>query len=116
VTQPRISVFRISAVNATVLSTFYLLFATGIELVRRFSGVRWAERVSKSLELFPAGVLQFFGLFASVQRAWVNQELSDTQVRLIFGATVVAIVFALGLSVGTAMWAVNWVQRRRARV
>ena len=113
-TQARIAIFRISLTNATLLSAFYLVLATGIELLRRATGARWAERISKSLELFPAGVLQFFGLFPSLQRAWVNQELTDTQVRLLYGATVVMIIFALGLSVGAGMWLVTWVQRRRA--
>jgi len=107
-------VFRISLTNATLLSVAYLVIATVIELLRRLTGARWAEQISKAIEGFPAGVLRFFRVFYPLQRAWVEQEVTDTQVRLIYGATVVVIIFALGLSVGAGMWLVAWVQRRRA--
>ena len=112
---PRVAVFRISITNATLLSVAYLVFATVIELIRRLTGARWAEQVSKSMEGFPAGVLRFARVFYPLQRAWVHQEVTDTQVRLFYGATVVVIIFALGLSVGAGMWLVAWLQRRRAR-
>lgn len=114
-TSARIAVFRISLTNATLLSAAYLVLATLIEVIRRLSGARWAERVSKSMELFPAGVLRFLGLFNPLQHAWLNQQLTDTQVRLLYGATVVVIVFALGVMVGTGMWLVSWLQRRNDR-
>jgi hypothetical protein len=110
----QVAVFRISLTNATLLSVAYLVFATVIELLRRVTGARWAELVSKSIEGFPAGVLRFLGAFYPLQRAWVHQEVTDTQVRLIYGATVVVIIFLLGLFVGAGMWLVSWVQRRRA--
>ncbi len=100
--------------NATLLSAGYLVFAVAMELIRRFTGARWAERVSLSMESFPAGVLRFVGLLDPIQRAWVDQDLTDTQVRLLYGVTVVVIVFLLGLAVGTAMWLLARLQAKAA--
>lgn len=111
--RPHIAVFRVSLTNATLLSAAYLTFATIVELLRRTTGARWVERLSKSIELFPAGVLKRVGLFTPLQRAWVHQELTDTQVRLLYGATVVSLIFLLGLVVGGGMWLVLWLQQRR---
>jgi hypothetical protein len=101
-----VPVFRISFTNATVLSTIYLLVATVVELLRRSVNPRWAERVSLALEAFPARTLELLGLFEPLRRAWVQGALSDTGVRLIYGLTTIALIFALGLAVGLGMWVI----------
>ncbi len=110
----RIAVFRISLGNATLLSAAYLVVATLIELLRRATGAHWLDSVSKVIESFPVGVLRTFGLLVPMQRAWVQEDLSNTQVRLLYGGTVVVMIFTLGLVVGAGMWVVMKLQHRRA--
>jgi hypothetical protein len=106
-------VFRLSLTNATVLSGLYLLVAAVVELTRRFSSARWVERASFALEVFPARTLDFLGLFEPMRRAWIEGRLSDGVVRLCYGATTVALIFALGLVVGVGMWVLVKLSARR---
>jgi hypothetical protein len=95
-----------SFTNATVLSVVYLVAAMGVDLVRRTWNPRWAERVCLALEAFPARTLELVGLFDPVRRAWVQGVLSDTSVRLVYGLTTVALIYGLGLAVGSGMWVI----------
>ena len=97
-------VFKISFANATMLSALYLLLAASIEGVRRQFGFVWAERAALSMESFPARMLDAVGLYEPLRRAWVNEAVSDIGVRVIYGLTVVGLIFALGLLVASAMW------------
>lgn len=106
-------VFRLSLTNATVLSVLYLTVAAMVELTRRFSSARWAERASFALEVFPARSLDFLGLFEPMRRAWIQGRLSDAQVRVLYGATTVVLIFGLGLVVGLGMWALVKLSARR---
>ncbi len=102
----KLPVFRISLANATLLSGFYLLVASAVELVRRAWNPRWVDRLSLSLEAFPARTLELLGLFDPLRRAWVEGRVSDLEVRLIYGVTTVLVIFVLGLLVGFAMWGI----------
>ncbi|MEW5740184.1 MAG: hypothetical protein AB1938_14730 [Myxococcota bacterium] len=102
----KVPVFRISLTNATLLSGVYLIGGALIELVRRTWNPRWSERLSLSLEAFPAKVLDFLGLFEPLRRAWLEGHLSDLQVRLLYGLTTVTLIYALGVAVGGLMWSV----------
>lgn len=102
----KVPVFRISLTNATLLSGVYLVGGAVIEVVRRVFNPRWAERLSLSLEAFPARMLELFGVFEPLRRAWLEGHLSDLQVRLIYGLTTVGLIYALGLLVGASMWGV----------
>lgn len=102
----KLPVFRISLANATLLSGFYLVVASAVELVRRAWNPRWIDRLSLSMEAFPARTLELLGLFEPLRRAWVEGRLSDLEVRLIYGVTTVGIIFVLGLVVGLVMWGV----------
>ena len=108
----RVPVFRISLTNATALSALYLLVAATVEGVRRFFNFHWAERLANALEEFPARVLHLLGLFEPLRDAYLRGSLEPWQVRLIYGATVVLIVFAMGALVGALMWLLA----RKARV
>ncbi len=111
----KLPVFRISLNNATLLSAAYLIFASLTEVVRRQWNPRWLERVSLSLEAFPARTLELLGVFDSIQRAWALGRLSQLEVRFIYAGTTVAIIFALGFLVGGLMWGVaKFATRRRA--
>lgn len=109
-----IPVFRISVTNATLLSGFYLLVASAVEVIRRVWNPRWIDRVSLSMEAFPARTLEVLGLFEPIRRAWLEGKLSDLEVRLIYGATAVSVIFTLGLLVGLAMWGVAEALARRS--
>lgn len=109
----KVPVFRISLNNATLLSGAYLVFAAATELVRRQWNPRWIERVSLSLEAFPARTLDLLGLFEPLRRAYMNGQLSVTQVRLVYAGTTVSIIFVLGFAVGTAMWLIAKLGARR---
>jgi hypothetical protein len=100
----KVPVFRISLTNATLLSGVYLVGGALVELVRRAWNPRWAERLSLSLEAFPAKVLEFLGLFEPLRRAWLEGALSDVQVRVLYGLTAVALIYTLGVVVGGLMW------------
>lgn len=99
-----VPVFKISLTNASILSGLYLLVAVVVELVRRAWNPRWIERVSLSLEAFPARTLELLGLFEPLRRAWVEERISPLGVRFVYGLTTVAVIFALGLAVGAVMW------------
>lgn len=114
-TPSRIAVLRISMTNATMLSVVYLVLATFIELGRRFTGAQWLENLTKLIESFPVGVLRTIGLYTPLQRAWVENDLTNTQVRLLYGASVVVMIYLLSMVVSLGMWAVMWFQDRRAR-
>ena len=103
----KVPVFKISLTNATILSATYLVIAVAVELVRRAWNPRWIERVSLSLEAFPARTLELFGLFEPLRRAWVEERLSPLGVRFIYGFTTVVVIFVLGLGVGGLMWLIS---------
>ena len=99
-----VPVFKISLTNATILSGLYLSIAVLVELVRRAWNPRWIERVSLSLEAFPARTLELFGLFEPLRRAWVEERITPLEVRFVYGATTVLVIFTLGFVVGGLMW------------
>ncbi len=103
----KVPVFKISATNASILSGLYLLIAVLVELVRRAWNPRWIERVSLSLEAFPARTLELFGLFEPLRRAWVEEQISPLGVRFIYGLTTVTVIFTLGMAVGAMMWIIS---------
>ncbi len=110
----RVPVFKISLNNATLLSGVYLLVASATELVRRQWNPRWLERVSLSLEAFPARTLELLGLFGPIRSAWVEGRLSQLEVRFIYAGTTVAVIFSLGFAVGGVMWLLARLAARRA--
>lgn len=105
--QQRVPVFKISLTNATLLSALYLLVASAVELIRRVWNPRWVERVSLSMEAFPARTLELLGLFQPLLDAYRTDALTGTQVRLLYGLTTVIIIFALGMAVGVLMWLIG---------
>lgn len=107
-----IPVMRISLTNATIVSVMYLVVATGVELVRRAWNPRWAENLSNAMESFPSRTLELVGALEPLRRAWVEQRISNLGVRLVYGATTVALIFALGFAVGGAMWVMVRLARR----
>ncbi|MFZ5470804.1 MAG: hypothetical protein ACOZIN_15370 [Myxococcota bacterium] len=101
---PRFPLLRIMLGNATLLTFVYLSIALTVELVRRLFTPRWAERLALALESLPARTLELVGLFRPLRRAYAYGELSEFWVRMAFGATTIAIIFAMALLVGAGMW------------
>lgn len=99
-----VPVFKISVANASILSGVYLFIAVAVELVRRTWNPRWVDRLSLSLEAFPARTLELFGLFEPLRAAWVEGRLSALGVRFVYGLTTVLVIFTLGMFVGALMW------------
>lgn len=96
-------VFRISFANASLLSGVYLLVAASTELIRRVWNPRWVEPWVRALESIPARTLQLLGLFEPLKEAWRHGQLSPWEVRLVYGATTVGVIFGLGVLVGVLM-------------
>ncbi len=109
-----VPVFKISLTNATILSGLYLAIATLVEVVRQVWNPRWIERVSLSLEAFPARTLELFGLFEPMRRAYAEEQIDGLAVRFIYGLTTVAVIFTLGLLVGGLMWIISRFAARSA--
>lgn len=102
-----VPVFKISLTNATILSGLYLAIAAAVELVRRAWNPRWIERVSLSLEAFPARTLELFGLFDPLRQAYAEEQIGTLGVRFVYGFTTVAVIFTLGMLVGGLMWLIS---------
>lgn len=97
-------IFKISFNNATLLTVIYFVAATAIEGARRWFGWGWTQRAAEHLERFPAGLLQTLGVLRPLRAAFLEERLSLLSVRLIFGATTVAVFFLTAGLVGSAMW------------
>jgi predicted lipid-binding transport protein (Tim44 family) len=99
--------------NATLLSVVYLIAAVGVEAARRVYSPRWSEKASLAIEALPARALELTGLLGPLRRAFVYGDLSAWVVRLVFGATAVAIIFTMALLVGAGMWCIRrWWESR----
>ncbi len=97
-------VVRISVHNATLLSVLYLTIATVLEGIRRIFNPRWAEKACLAMEAFPARAIDIVGLLVPLKHAYALGNISEIQVRLIFGFSTVVVIFLLALLVGTGMW------------
>ncbi|MFT3709829.1 MAG: hypothetical protein QM817_19540 [Archangium sp.] len=109
---PAVPVFKISLTNAALLSTLYLAVASLVEIIRRVWNPRWVDRVSFSLEAFPARTLELFGLFQPLHEAYLKDEISPLGVRFVYGFVTIAIIFTLGGFVGGMMALIARVAQR----
>jgi hypothetical protein len=103
--------------NATLLSVLYLAFGLVIETVVRWTNARWAEQMSFALDALPARVLILLRLSNPIRQGYMDGVINRFTLRVIFGITTVAVIFAMALGVGLGMWLVRaWVERAsRAR-
>ena len=97
-------VFRISVQNATLLSAVYLGIATALEGIRRIWNPRWAEKACLAMEAFPARALDIVGVLEPIKHAYAWGNISEMEVRLIFGVATVIVIFLLAVLVGSGMW------------
>ena len=99
--------------NAFILSVIYLLVGIGVELARRVHPSRFLQRLSLSLDSLPARALDFVGVLGPLREAYLEGRVSELGVRLVFGATTLAVIFLLALAVGVAGWSVRGALERR---
>ena len=97
-------VFRISVQNATLLSAVYLGIATALEGIRRIWNPRWAEKACLAMEAFPARALDIVGVLEPIKHAYAWGNMTELEVRLIFGLATVVVIFLLAVLVGSGMW------------
>ncbi len=100
-----VPIFRVSVLNATLLSAIYLGGACVVEVARRYLNYRWADDAAYVLDAFPSRALDVAGVMPWVKHAFIEGTLSATQVRLIFGTTTVLVIFVLAAGVGVGLWA-----------
>jgi hypothetical protein len=107
---------RIMVGNAFLLSVIYLVVGIAVELARRFYPTKFVARLSLSLDSLPAQALELTGLMEPLKTAYSNGELPDYQVRLIFGATTIVIIFLLAFAVGLLVGGLrSYIERRALR-
>jgi hypothetical protein len=100
--------------NASLLSVIYLSAGVAIEALRRIHPAPWMEKGSLALDSLPARALDLLGALGPLRDAYVFGHISEIALRLIFGATVVGIIFALAFALGIAMWIGRWLWARQA--
>jgi len=111
---PRYPLARVMVGNALLLSAIYLALGLALEILLRFYPAHWAEEASAALDSLPARTLQLVGALAPLSRAFAYGHLSTFWVRIIFGATTVAVIFFVALVVGLVMLGLTAATRRRA--
>ncbi len=109
-----LSLAQIMVGNASLLSVIYLASGVAIEALRRINPSPWMERASLALDSLPARVLDLAGALGPLRQLYVDGRLSEVSLRLIFGATVVAVIFAMAVGLGILMWIGRWVWARQA--
>ncbi len=100
---PPLPLMRIMGGNAFLLSILYLLVGIGVEGARRVWPSILLQRLSLSLDSLPARALELVGLMGPLRDAYFTGKLSESMVRLTFGATTIVIIFVLALVVGLFM-------------
>ncbi|MCP3138507.1 hypothetical protein [Pyxidicoccus xibeiensis] len=112
--RPEAPLLRIMWGNAFLLSLLYLLVGVGVEVALRVYPSRFLQRLSLSLDSLPAKALELTGIMEPLREAYFSGRISEFGVRIVFGATTVAVIFVLALVVGTLMGAVRLFVARRA--
>lgn len=111
---PPYPLLRIMGSNAFLLSIIYLMVGTAVEAVRRVYPTRFIQRLSLSLDSLPARALELLGWMEPLRTDYLNGQIPDYQVRLIFGVTTVVIIFLLAFAVGLLVGTLRGYVERRA--
>lgn len=99
--------------NATLLSFLYVALGLAMETVRRLRPIRWVENLAVALDALPARILDLAGLLTPIHEWYAFGRLSPFWLRVIFGATTIALIFAMAVVVGAGMWVIRRTWRRR---
>jgi len=110
----RLSLAQIMVGNASLLSVIYLATGVIIEALRRLHPTPWMERASLALDSLPARVLDLLHALSPLRELYLYGRISEIALRLIFGATAVAVIFAMAAALGVVMWIARWLWARQA--
>ena len=113
-TPPPLPLMRIMSGNAFLLSVLYLLVGIGVDGVRRVYPTIFLQRLSLSLDSLPARALELVGLMQPLRDAYFAGHISESVLRLVFGATTIVIIFLLAVVVGVFMGSLRGLALRRA--
>jgi hypothetical protein len=112
--EERFPLLQIMLGNSFLLSGVYLVVGLLMECLRRLHPTEAVIRTTIAMDRLPAGVLEVLGLMGPIREAYLHEEVSAGTLRLVFGATTVALIFTLALVVGFGMWGAMQLQQRRA--
>ena len=113
-TPPPLPLMRIMSGNAFLLSILYLLVGTVVEGARRLWPSIFLQRLSLSLDSLPARALELVGGMQPLRDAYFAGNISESTVRLVFGATTIVIIFLLAVLVGVFMGTLRGLVMRRS--
>ncbi len=88
----RVPLMRAMIANSMLLSALYLGLGALVEVARR------------ALDALPARAFEYAGLLRYLRQFYAQGRVSEFWLRFVFGIVVVAIIFALGFTVGGLMW------------
>jgi hypothetical protein len=100
--------------NAFLLSIIYLLVGISVEVARRVYPSRFVQRLSLSLDSLPARALELVGVMEPLRTTYLNGQIPEYQVRLIFAGTTIVIIFVLAFVVGILVGGLRSYVERRA--
>jgi hypothetical protein len=110
---PPVPLIRIMGSNAFLLSVLYLLVGIGVEVARRLWPSFFLQRLSLSLDSLPARALELVGWMEPLREAYFSGRVSESVLRLVFGATTLVIIFLLAVVVGGVMGTLRGLLLRR---
>lgn len=102
------------ASNAFLLTIIYLVVGISVEALRRVYPTRFIQRLSLSLDSLPARALELVGVMDRLRTDYLNGQIPDYQVRLIFAITTIAVIFVLAFVVGVLVGSLRGYIERRA--
>ena len=100
--------------NAFLLTIIYLVLGITVEAVRRVYPTRIVQRLSLTLDSLPARALELVGVMEPLRADYLDGQIPDYQVRLIFGGTTIAVIFVLAFVVGLLVGSLRGYLERRA--
>lgn len=106
--EPPLTIRELVFGNALALSGVYLALGLGMELVRRFAPRPLFEASVRRLDDLPGTVLHWLGLLPMLRRIIVYEGIGTWTVRVVFGLTTVAVIFALAAFTGVLLASLRW--------
>lgn len=101
--------------NAFLMSVIYLSLGVVVETIRRlFPHWKWILVFARRMDDLPYTVLLKLGALMPLTTAYMEGRVSEWQLRAIFGATTVAVIFTLAFVTGAALAIVRFFALRRA--
>ena len=113
--QSRHPLLEIIIGNAFLMSAMYLGLALVVETLRHFWHNASLYAFAKRLDDLPGTALHLLGVLPYLRDLVAEERLPVWGLRAIFGATTVAIIFALAFFTGGCLALIRWMLMRRGR-